>query len=251
MKKISFFVSLLCIGMAFTACESDDSDFNPTVDNDETQTVTFEGSYWDALIDVPQYGGNLLYGPNAKEYGWTDATTQFSSSLTLAWGGDWGFAEGGIAISNYIDANISEARSYTDQLAVPVSNGSKNFAVVYCDASVSFADGQARVIKSMDVIGTTYLLGVIKNGDGYAKAMVDKGDYVDVIVTGYNGNAVTGTMKITLAKNGGFATNWMTVDLSALGKVDVLKFEMNSNDVSAYGMKAPKYFAFDNVVIKK
>ena len=251
MKKISFSACLLCVGMMFTGCASDDPDFNPTTDGEETMTVTFEGSYWDALIDAPQYGGSLLYGANAKQYGWMDVTTQLSSSLTLAWGGDYGFAEGGIAISNYIDGNISEARSYTDQLAVPVSNGSKNFAVVYCDASMSFADGQARAIKSMDVIGTTYLLGVIKNGDGYAKAMTEKGDYVNVIVTGYNGNAVTGTMKIALAKDGGFATDWMTIDMTPLGKVDVLKFEMESNDVSAYGMKAPKYFAFDNVVIKK
>ena len=167
-----------------------------------------------------------------------------------AYGGMYGFAEGGIAISNYIDENISEARSYTDQLAVPVSNGSKNFAIVYCDAALYFADNQAHVVKSMDVIGTTYLLGVIKNGDGYAKAMVDKGDYVNVVVTGYNGNAVTGTKIISLAKDGGFVTNWMTVDMSDLGKVDVLAFTMESNDVSAYGMKAPKYFAFDNVVIK-
>ncbi len=251
MKKISFLASLFCVGLVYTSCTSDDSDFNPSTVTDDTQTVTFEGSYWDALIDAPQYNGPLLYGDNAKNYSWTDATTQLSSSLTLEWGGDYGFAEGGIAISNYIDGNISEARSYTDQLAVPVSNGSKNFAVVYCNASMSFADGQARVIKSMDVIGTTYLLGVIKNGDGYAKAMIDKGDYVDVIVTGYNGNAVTGTMKITLAKDGGFATGWMTIDMTALGKVDVLKFAMESNDVSTWGMKAPKYFAFDNVVIKK
>jgi hypothetical protein len=251
MKKISFFACLLSVGMMFTACSSDDSDFNPKTEGEETQTVTFEGSYWDALIDAPQYNGPLLYGENAKNYSWTDATTQLSSSLTLAWGGTYGFAEGGIAISNYIDANISEARSYTDQLAVPTGNGSKNFAVVYCDASISFADAQAHSIKSMDVIGTTYLLGVIKNGDGYAKAMVEKGDYVNVIVTGYKGNEVTGTLKIALAKDGGFVENWTTVDMTSLGKVDAVKFEMESNDVSAYGMKAPKYFALDNVVIKK
>ena len=62
MKKISFSVCLLCVGMMFTGCASDDPDFNPTTDGEETMTVTFEGSYWDALIDAPQYGGNLLYG---------------------------------------------------------------------------------------------------------------------------------------------------------------------------------------------
>lgn len=250
MKKNSFLASLLCVGMIFTGCASDDPNFNPNTDTEVTQTITFEGDYWNALIDAPQYNGPLLYGPEAKNYSWCDATTQLSGGMTNAYGGMYGFAEGGIAISNYIDENITEVRSYTDQLSVPVSNGSKNFAIVYCDAALYFADNQAHVIKSMDVIGTTYLLGVIKNGDGYAKAMVDKGDYVNVVVTGYNGNAVTGTKIISLAKDGGFVTNWMTVDLSDLGKVDALSFAMESNDVSAYGMKAPKYFAFDNVVIK-
>ena len=253
MKKIIFFASLISVCVMYTACTSDDSDFNHKTGGEETQTITFEGSYWDALIPVGQaYGvATLIYGPDALTYGWTDTESKLSGGLTLEWGGTYGFAEGGTVISNYIDNNLTEHASADYQLSVPVSNGSKNFAVVYCNASLRFADGEARVIKSMDVIGTTYLLGVIKNGDGYAKAMVEKGDYVDVVVTGYNGNAVTGTLKITLAKDGGFAENWMTVDMASLGKVDAVKFDMESNDVSDWGMKAPKYFAFDNVVIKK
>lgn len=250
MKKISFFASLLCVGMVFTACESDDPDFNPSTDKEETQTVTFEESYWDALIDSPQYNGNLLYGNNSADYGWTDEATKLSGGMTNAYG-DGKFWGGGIAISNYVDDSISAARSYDVQLAVPASNGSKKFAVVFCDASLKFADNQAHVVKSIDVIGTTYLLGVIMNGDGYAKALVENGDYLNVIATGYNGNTETGTMKIGLARDGGFVKDWMTVDMSALGKVTSITFSMESNDVSSWGMKAPKYFAFDNVVIKK
>lgn len=250
MKKIVFFASLLCAGMMFTACESDDSDFNPTTDFEQTQIITFEGSYWDDLIDAPQYFGSLLYGENSVNYHWTDATTQLSGGMTNAFG-DGKFWGGGIAISNYIDENISEPRSYDVQLAVPVSNGSKNFAVVYCNAALSFADGEPRVIKQMDVIGTTYLLSSIMNGDENVKALVEPGDYLNVIATGYNGNEVTGTVKIALAADGGFVSKWITVDLSALGEVDSVSFTMESNDVSPWGLNAPTYFAFDNVVIKE
>ena len=78
-----------------------------------------------------------------------------------------------------------------------------------------------------------------------------KGDYVNVIITAYNGETLVGTTKIALAVNGGFMTKWYTHPLSNLGKVTRLDFTMESNDNSDWGMKAPKYFAFDNVVIKK
>ena len=251
MKRFSILASLLCAGLAFTACESDDSDFNPKTEAETTQTVTFEGSYWDALIDAPQYNGPLLYGENAKDYGWCDVATQLTGYMSNTWGGFYGFAEGGSAISNYIDANISETRSYDVQLAVPVSNGSKNFCVVFDNSGMKFADGKAREIKSMDVIGTTYVLGVAMNGDGYAKALTDKGDFYDVQITGYKGGETTGNLTISIARDGGFLTDWYTADMSALGAVDSLAFSMDGSDKSNWGIKTPKYFALDNVVIKK
>ncbi|MCR4591560.1 MAG: DUF4465 domain-containing protein [Bacteroidaceae bacterium] len=253
MKKNSLFAGLLCVGVMFTACESNDPDFNPQTLGEDTQTVTFEGSYWDALIDAPQYGGSQLYGADAKNYGWCDVTTQFTGYMSNAWGGTYGFAEGGSAISNYIDENISEPRDYNVQLAVPVSNGSKNFCVVYCEAGMKFADSKARVIKSMDFIGTTYFLSVAKNGDGagYARALTQKGDYCNLEITGYKAGEATGLVTVGLAKDGSFLNYWITTDMTTLGAVDSLSFSMDSNDSSLYGMKAPMYVALDNVVIKK
>ncbi|MBO4642808.1 MAG: DUF4465 domain-containing protein [Bacteroidaceae bacterium] len=250
MKKIYFMAMLLCAGFAFTSCDEDE-ELAPNAVEDNTLTLTFEGSYFDALIDSPQYGGKLLYGENARNYSWTDATTKLTGGMTNAWGGEYGFAEGGVAVSNYIDSNIGEPRTYLDQLAVPVSNGSKNFGVVYCGASISFADGSAHVINSMDIIPTTYLLSVIKNGDGYAKALKEAGDYCKVIITGYNGENMVGNVELMIALEGGFLTKWFETDLTSLGKVTKLEFSMDSNDVSAWGMKAPTYFAFDNVEIQK
>ena len=43
--------------MIFTGCASDDPNFNPNTDTEVTQTITFEGDYWNALIDAPQYNG--------------------------------------------------------------------------------------------------------------------------------------------------------------------------------------------------
>jgi hypothetical protein len=253
MKKFGFYASLLVAGLMYTACASDDSDFDPQIVGEETETVTFEGSYFDGLIDSPQYGGPLLYGENAKNYSWTDPTTLLCGYMSNTWGGMYGYAEGGSAISNYIDANINESRDFNVQLAVPVSNGSKNFVVVFDNSSLVFADKEARVIKSMDVIGTTYALAVCKNGDGndYAKALTELGDFYNVIVTGFNDGVETGTVTIGIARDGGFLDKWITKDMTPLGAVDSLAFSMDGSDKSNWGIKTPKYFAFDNVVIMK
>lgn len=229
--------------------------FTVTVE-ENLKTLTFEGGNWASLIDNPQYGGTLLYGTAEQKaayepisYSWTDEETQLTSSLTASWGGTYGYSEGGVAISNYIDTDIENHNTYTYQLAIPASNGSANFAVVYCDAFVSFADNQARLIKSMDVSPTTYQLGVTTYGDGYAASLAESGELY-VTVTGYNGDEETGTVQIDMAKDGTLLTNWETVDLSSLGKVTKLGFTMDGSDRSNYGVKHPKYFAFDNVVVK-
>lgn len=228
-----------------------------TVQVDELlKTLTFEGGNWASFIDNPQYNGVLLYGTEEQRtnfepvsYSWKDDETQLTSSLTASWGGTYGYSEGGVAISNYIDTDLQNHATYYYQLAIPESNGSANFAVVYCDAFVSFADGTARLIKSMDVSPTTYQLGVTQNGDGYAASLAESGELY-VTVTGYNGDEETGTVTIDMAKDGNLLTTWKTIDLSSLGKVTKLGFTMDGSDRSSYGTKHPKYFAFDNVVVK-
>ena len=214
---------------------------------EDIRTITFEGDEWTSLIpDGQAYGvATLIYGEDAINYLWTDAQTQLQGGLTLAWGGIYGFAEGGTVVSNYIDANVAEHASSDYQLSVPVSNGSNNFAVVYCDASIQFPEGESHVVKSMDIAPTTYLLGEMKNG-GYGKALTEEGDYFTLTLTADNGN----TLDIDLARDGEILEEWKTFDLSSLGAVNKISFAMDGSDRSSYGAKHPKYFAFDNVVVK-
>ena len=51
---------------------------------ENTAVLTFEGEYWDALIDDPQYGGPLLYGDmvTGTDYSWHDQdNTELASEL--------------------------------------------------------------------------------------------------------------------------------------------------------------------------
>lgn len=234
MKKYLYLALALCMGFAMTSCESDDE--NMTI-------LTFEGDQWTALVDNPQYNGALLYGEGKDSYDWADQITGLQGGLTRAWGGDYGYSEGGIAVSNYVCDSIQTHGTYTYQLEVPVSNGSNNFAVVYCDATLHFAKGVKRMIRSMDVCPTTYLLGVETYGDGYAKALTEAGDNMTLTITADNG----ATLDVDFARDGDILKTWKRIDLSVLGKVNSLTFTMDGSDRSSWGVKHPKYFAFDNV----
>ena len=246
MKKFFYLALALCMGFAVTSCNDDEEEKVPA---EKTATLDFEGSYWDALIPEGQaYGvATLIYGDDALNYEWADEKTSLTGGLTLAWGGTYGFAEGGTVVSNYVDDNIAEHASADYQLSVPVSNGSKNFAIVYCGATIKFNEGIKHVIKKMDIAPTTYLLGVMKNGDGgYAKALTEEGDFLTLVITADNEK----TMDVDLARDGVMLDKWKTFDLSSLGEVNSLTFSMKGSDASNYGPKQPTYFAFDNVVVK-
>ena len=239
MKKYLLSMAVLAMTMmAFTSCSKNDDDV-------PTATLTFEGETWNALIDNPQYNGDLLYGALSATYDWTDPATGLTGGLTRAWGGQYGFSEGGTAISNYVDDNLTEHATYEYQLAVPMSNGSKNFAVVYCDATIKFPQGISRVIRSMQIGPTTYELGVVTNGDGYAASLAKEGT-LTLTITADNGNK----LDIDMARDGKILRTWQTYDLSSLGKVNSITFTMDGSDKSDYGVKHPKYFAFDNVVVE-
>lgn len=209
----------------------------------EDVTVTFEGDEWAKLIDTPQYGGPLIYSED--EYYWEDAKTGLTSGCEkedwTSYGMGWGWKHG-IAISNYVDADAS---SYDKQLSVPVSNGSKNFAVAWDnDSSLRFANGKSHVIKSIDVINTSYALANItkNNGAGYNFTVTVTALYAD----GKDNKSLT----FDLAKDGNAIDKWTTIDLSSLGEVTLVFFTFDGSDKNDWGLATPKYFALDNVVVK-
>ena len=242
MKKYFLAFAVLAMGtVCFTSCGDDDD-----VVNEQTKVLTFEGDKFTALIDNPQYGGALLY--SADEYKWTDTdNTELSGECVKADWTQWDMGYGwsnGLAISNYLDADATHGTS-TYQLSVPKSNGSNNFAVVYGNNSIlTFADGQAHVIKKMQVMNTTYAL--------YSSWAGIKGDLADgykfaVTVTADNG----ASKEIVLAENTTAIEDWTSVDLSSLGAVKSVTFTFSGTNSGDYGLNTPAYVAIDNIVVVK
>ena len=230
--------------------------------------------YWTSLVDNPQYGGPLLYGESGMDpadYHWNDEGNTFLAhdmpenyGTTCYWGG-------GHAISNYVDMELTNG-DYQHQLAVyykdPATGfgghgGSKNFCVHfgYIDdsqynktenlPSVYFMDGVARVVDHMYVMWTTYLANCVSNGNGLTAPLEPDG-YVKIIATGYDedGTKVEPSLEFCLANADGQISEWTKWDLSSLGKVLKIEFNMAGDSDNGYGFSQPAYFCYDDVAVR-
>lgn len=228
---IKFMALLMFGGLMFTACSEDNED--------ETITVTFEGDYYNALIDDAEYNGKLIY--SGDEYKWTDATTTLSSEVVKADWSAWGMGYGwdhGIAISNYVNPDAS---SYKQQLSVAKATG--NFAVAFDNNStLTFADGKAHYVVSMDLSPVAYAYNSMLKacGEGYE---------FDVVLECTKADGSKVTKIVALAKDtevqNGFKTYPIDVEATSIS------ISFDGTDKGDYGLNTPKYVAIDNIVIKK
>ena len=85
----------------------------------------------------------------------------------------------------------------------------------------------------------------MEHSDGYAASLAESGN-LTLTITADNGNS----LNVDMARDGSILDKWVTVDLTNLGPVNSLTFTMDGSDRSDYGVKHPKYFAFDNVVVQ-
>ena len=241
------------------------------------------GNDWSSLIDDPQYGGKLLYGSGGagvdsadEAYQWTDTNNTWLHNILSEGYGSWCYWSGGHAISNYNTGDIEDYGGFKAQLTVykkGVSglsrtggghNGSNNFAVHYgyadnsgyglsADAlpALTFADGPERVIDDMYVTNTTYALNCYIDGNGLT-AKIGPDDWVKLVATGYDTKgAKTGETDIYLC-NGpdNIIMDWTKWDLSSLGKVSKVTFNVTGSSDNGYGFSQPAYFAYDDVAVR-
>ncbi len=241
----------------------------------EVRTLTFEDAdyrgsgnvvgemNWSSLIDDAEYNGTLLYGEGASTYMWYD-----EDNTELVWDGleDSGmgqaFWSGGSAISNYYAEDFSQA-DYTRQLSVPLAQSTNQFLVVFNSVNLGsypsftnctpfyFSDDKARIIESVDVINTAYVLNSLTNGDGFAPAATDESQFV-VHFEGTHEDGTTSEVTFLLADGRNFVTEWTTVDLTPLGEVKSLRtYVTGSADLEGdWGLNTPGYVALDNIKVR-
>lgn len=262
MKKIFFFAALCLANVVLAQADYElrtltfeDCDYKGAVNNATT--------YWSDLIPESAYGnGN---GRNA----WYDAGNtelSYTPSITAMFPG-----YGGHALSNYVGSDLSMGNYMYDLQAYNVdggANGSSNFCVHfgYTDDSgmgmmneliyFAFADGIERTIDHMYITNTTYAFNLLENGDGWMIPVggVTENCWYKIIAYGYNHvNQLTDTAEFMLWANGKGIQKWTKWDLSVLGNVARVEFNLVGSEelyASGYGLGAPGYFAYDDVAVR-
>ncbi|MBR2832370.1 MAG: DUF4465 domain-containing protein, partial [Oscillospiraceae bacterium] len=252
----------------------------------ELRTLTFEdadwtagknyagGENWSSLIDSSQYGGPLLYpqSEDAEPYNWYDGdNTELYHELPDGWG-DHQYWGGGHAVSHFAASDTTQYGDYMSQLTVFKAgveglattggghNGSDNFAVHfgYNDGSdysmsvlpsLSFGDSEARVIDHMYVNSTCYNLYCNVSGNSLTPSLGEN-DYVKLVATGTHEDGTAATSEFTLASGSSVVTDWTKWDLSGLGAVTEVTFNVIGSSDNGFGFSQPAYFAYDDVAVR-
>lgn len=223
---------------------------------------------WSDLIDSKEYGGLMLYGDSGwgmdEPYYWYDkGNTELKHEISQRYGMYcyWG---GGHAVSDYTGTELSDG-DFSHQLTVYGNsghNGSSNFAIHYGyrdnsgftdDAllpALVFGDGSEHVVESMWIMNTLYAMNCYVSGNGLT-AKIGPDDWVKLVATGYDaaGNKVGETYFYTCNGPDNIVRDWTKWDLSSLGRVAKIEFNVTGSSDNGSGFSQPAYFAYDDVTV--
>ena len=222
------------------------------------------------------------YGNGHGVYEWYDegnTELEFVKPTIDSW---WGIS-GHAGISDYVgtDADIEEFADDNMMFMIDLqaynveggANGSKNFcsqygyldpeeyATAYSPEGVlpglQFHDGVPRVIDHMYVTNTTYAYGIITRGecDFGGSYEYNEQSTFKIVAYGYESfddNDPTVTEFYLLNTGKRIVTDWTKWDLSALGKVVRVEFNLVAcyEGYGKYGLVIPAYFAYDDVAVR-
>ena len=188
-------------------------------------------------------------------------TNQYDSTY-----GSWS----GWAYSNTTDTTTPGYSNQYSAIAGGGAAGSSNYGVAYISSwSGNYAQlyfginsgNYDQPVLGAYITNTTYAYLSMKNGDSFAKKFGgDDGtdpDWFKLTIYGLdsnyqrmNGNYVEfylADYRFDDPSQDYIVDEWTWVDLSSLGEVSGLEFDLSSSDVGAYGMNTPAYFAMDNL----
>lgn len=189
-------------------------------------------------------------------------TALFFNNYNPTWG-SWD----GWAYTNRTDTATPGFLNQYSAFAGGGQSGSANYAVAY-DASEAFAtspprlvpnDGAPTALAGIWLTNTTYAALSMLHGDAFAKKFGgptgNDPDWFKLAITGYDTNAGRrGTVDFYLADYrfnehalDYIVDDWTWLDLSGLGEVAAVEFQLSSSDNSEFGMNTPACFAMDSL----
>ncbi len=168
----------------------------------------------------------------------------------------------GFAYSDITDTTSSGLAAQYNAITGVGQNGSANYGISYIGwvELPTITLDTAGVVDGFYATNNNYAYYSMLNGDAYAKkfggSSGDDEDWFLLTITGKDVYGVaSGTVDFYLAdyrfgndSEDYIINTWEYVDLSSLGVVKNLEFNLSSSDVGLLGMNTPAYFALDTVI---
>ena len=248
-KLLSFALVALAMGFVFVSCDDE---------KDEVKTYTLSVSL--SKADSVYLGtGGQVYG-----YGYSKEDITIDPFILTHSHVDWGYGNSfgeGFTYTNCTDVTTP---GYTNLSAI-TKKGVKTNAYFTANAGgadydegmpavISFKDGKAYNAKECYVTNSTYAYLAIKDhNDGNGEYSMIKewtdSDVFTLVITGYNGDKQTASVKFKLADGKNIVNTWQQIDLSSLGLVTSIKFNLTSTDSYNGYMNTPAYFCLDQLTV--
>lgn len=264
MKKLfyTFFCAALCL--AFAACAEDEGQ-EPTPPK-ATYIIDFEAETFQSKVATTPDTWTFV----KEDYAWLEEQTTLSHIPIF----NGYYGGGGLILSRYNTSDPAAKGTYESDLYVYnsknedsttgggyggsdtflIANGNYEPAVdVKLDLRpmLIFDDGKPRTIRECWVNSTSYFVNVAENGNDFSPAIGD-GEEIRLYATGYDAEGREGrTVEMSFARKGSLIKEWTRWELSSLGEVVSIKFNILGGNTNEWGMTIPKYFAIDNIVVEE
>jgi autotransporter-associated beta strand protein len=228
----------------------------------------------DCLLPIPAQAGSVTVA--------FDNLTVPSQGYWNGSDGSGGFTSHGVFFPNQYDAtfdswsgwaysnvNDTTTSGWGNQYAAYPGKGSIPYAIGFVPADyltlgfptvpISVSLGSPTPVYSADFTNTTYAYLSMRDGNDFPGKKFggptgNDPDWFKLSITGIDSSGATkGPVEFYLADfrtaNKTLVHDWTTVDLTSLGAVTNLKFNLSSSDNGAWGMNTPAYFAMSNLTV--
>ena len=173
------------------------------------------------------------------------------------WHSTWFYWSAGWIYSNTTDVTTAGSANLSSAYAGGGANNSTNYGVGKNNAFL-FLDTTEYTdpVNGVYITNTTYAGISMRDGDNFGKKFTNADqDWFMLTIRGIKGDTISNdSINFYLADfthadstQDYIVDSWEYVDLTPLGTVEGLVFELSSSDVGLYGMNTPAFFAIDNL----
>ena len=236
---------LILLGLLFVSCEKEDITLTKVMSLESK--LTQPESEWTGDKSGTEVQGD--WGSTWKNQFFDDTNLfVFDNYFSdYVWGGFMYTNKSNVTTADYTNNSAITGKANSGKVYLTANN------TVYNPAVISFNDETSHTVKGMYITNSTYAYLSMKNGDQFAKKFAD-GDWYKLEIYGKDAsgnNSSTVTFYLADFRNGKseLVNEWKWIELSGLGEVTSLHFNLSSSDTGDWGMNTPSYFCIDDITV--